>query len=544
MVTRLAILISFLAFAASAQTIHVTDQNLFDLNPETGALTGLVGAHRVKATFWQDKNFTDPFDVTAGLPLRLTITSRADDFQLQVLSSVTASPPNVVWWVIPFLDAGEYELTSVAALPGDSVPVFDRYLTVTGFPTTALSVSLTVTNADATQFGYVGGTNVPGFVRLFSGDNLATGVVDGANLSLFLKGGDGFVANLNGVATGLVARSATGTASVSLVVTNSTTIGTGIRIDMGLSGINAGDAIWARYQGTNVFRVTSAGVIVTNTGLIASGGIATPAITAATVRATGRVETDSYRDSMGVEIYNAAQGPLDNRYQQYGAPSWHPNLVAWWRADGRPVDDSGNTNHATWTGTAAYTNGRMGGAFRTINNGLTAPNSPTLVITNALSLSAWIWQDAHPVSFASPASLWSATGNQRSYGFFMSAVGDPELRWQLNSDGTSASTIIVAMPTALETGRWYHIVGTYIPGTEAAIWVDGVKVSTNLVSGVAVPASLHPSTASFSIGGSTVTAVPAWNGCIDDVRVYNIALTTSNDIRSVMLGLQPLTMSP
>jgi hypothetical protein len=34
MVTRLAILISLFAFAASAQTIHVTTQNVLDLNPE------------------------------------------------------------------------------------------------------------------------------------------------------------------------------------------------------------------------------------------------------------------------------------------------------------------------------------------------------------------------------------------------------------------------------------------------------------------------------------------------------------------------------
>ena len=102
MVTRLAILISLITLSVNAQTIHVTSQNVLDLNPERDALSGLVGSHRIKATF---NDGSDPLDVTAGLPVALLIKSRVDDYQVSVLNSATNVPPDTVWWVVPFLDA-------------------------------------------------------------------------------------------------------------------------------------------------------------------------------------------------------------------------------------------------------------------------------------------------------------------------------------------------------------------------------------------------------------------------------------------------------
>jgi hypothetical protein len=44
------------------------------------------------------------------------------------------------------------------------------------------------------SFGFNGGTSTPQFIRFYSGGNLVTGVVDGANLSLFIEGGGGGIA--------------------------------------------------------------------------------------------------------------------------------------------------------------------------------------------------------------------------------------------------------------------------------------------------------------------------------------------------------------
>ncbi len=46
-----------------------------------------------------------------------------------------------------------------------------------------------VFTSNTVSFGYVDGTNAPAFVRLYGGGILATGVLDGANLNLYLQGG-------------------------------------------------------------------------------------------------------------------------------------------------------------------------------------------------------------------------------------------------------------------------------------------------------------------------------------------------------------------
>jgi len=153
----LAVILASLTLGVNAQTIHITTQNVLDLKPDgTNALSGLVGQQRIKATF---SDGSDPLDVTAGLPIALTVRSRVDDYILPpILNSVTSAPPDTVWWVIPSLSAGEYELTASVVLPGDSFPVFWRYLSVTSAPSAALSL----TNINNITVGDTSVTNIFG----------------------------------------------------------------------------------------------------------------------------------------------------------------------------------------------------------------------------------------------------------------------------------------------------------------------------------------------------------------------------------------------
>ena len=146
MVTRILIAFMLLTLGVNAQTIYVTDQNIFDLVPDRDALTGLAGSQRIKASFWEDPSFTEALDVTAGLPIQLRVSSLVDDYVVSIPNSITSTPPNVVWWVIPSLNAGSYRLQATVNLPGDSFPVFDRYLTLTSAVSAAAVVNLIQTN--------------------------------------------------------------------------------------------------------------------------------------------------------------------------------------------------------------------------------------------------------------------------------------------------------------------------------------------------------------------------------------------------------------
>jgi hypothetical protein len=146
MVRYLTILSIMLASVVSGQTIYVTDQNIFDLVPDRDSISGLAGSQRIRANFWLNNAYDDPLDVTAALPIRLTVKSNVDDFQITVLNNATSAPPNTVWWTIPALSAGSYHLTASATYPDDTFPVFSRFMLLTNVPTAAAIVNVAVTN--------------------------------------------------------------------------------------------------------------------------------------------------------------------------------------------------------------------------------------------------------------------------------------------------------------------------------------------------------------------------------------------------------------
>ena len=149
-----------LAFSLQAQTILVTTNNVLDLNPERDAISALEGAIRIRHTITDG---SDVLDVSAGFPIPLTIASKVDGYTNSVINTITNDGVGVVWWVIPFLSAGEYELKSTVTLPGDSFEVFDRYLSVTSAPSVAAQVTanVNITNVVSSALNiYYWGTNV------------------------------------------------------------------------------------------------------------------------------------------------------------------------------------------------------------------------------------------------------------------------------------------------------------------------------------------------------------------------------------------------
>ena len=146
---RYAILIALLAVSVRAQTIHVTHQNINDLNPEAGRLYAPEGAQRIKASFWQDGMFTDPANIAGGLP-SLTITA-ADGYRISVLSVASNEPPNVVWWVVPFLGPGEYTFNIAG---GSGVGPGSASINVPARSTTNLASITTVNRSNSLRVTY------------------------------------------------------------------------------------------------------------------------------------------------------------------------------------------------------------------------------------------------------------------------------------------------------------------------------------------------------------------------------------------------------
>jgi regulation of enolase protein 1 (concanavalin A-like superfamily) len=86
-----------------------------------------------------------------------------------------------------------------------------------------------------------------------------------------------------------------------------------------------------------------------------------------------------------------------------------------------------------------------------------------------------------------------------------------------------------------EVGVWHHICLTY-DGTTAKLYADGLEVASAAKTWNLIPLRAH-------IGRQVNTLVEFWDGMIDDVRVYNVALTPEG-IKDIMRGEPSLAWNP
>lgn len=131
---------------------------------------------------------------------------------------------------------------------------------------------------------------------------------------------------------------------------------------------------------------------------------------------------------------------------------------------------------------------------------------------SGLSVSAWVNSDSFGV-FNVVASQYTANSGGA---FFLETVGTQ--MWFALSNG-SGYTGLAKYTTALSTGTWYHVVGTW-DGSTTKVYING---------------SLGSQTGSYSgsLGGSSVSLKVGsmldgyWNGKIDEVAVFNSGLSAS-----------------
>jgi len=129
-----------------------------------------------------------------------------------------------------------------------------------------------------------------------------------------------------------------------------------------------------------------------------------------------------------------------------------------------------------------------------------------------MTLEAWV----KPVSLSSWRSilLKEKSGNL-NYALYANTDSDrPSV--EINN-GSSNDTRGAAK---ISTGVWTHLAGTY-DGSTLKLYINGNLVSSKSVSGAATTSS-NP----LRIGGNTVWG-EYFNGLIDEVRIYNKALSQS-----------------
>jgi len=194
-----------------------------------------------------------------------------------------------------------------------------------------------------------------------------------------------------------------------------------------------------------------------------------------------------------------------------------PALTGWWKLDegNGPTanDSSGNGNDGTING-ATWTTGKFNGAldFDGIDDYVEIGTNNFNV--NAGTLSLWV----------------RASGFTTSYSFIFGHSTIPAFanRIQLYTNDLSGNLDLGLGDShrlrtdiiGLDTGVWYHIALTW-DGTNYNVYVNGSLLANGAYSGLS---SLNPF-ADIGNNGVASKRTQAWDGIIDEVRIYNRTLS-------------------
>jgi len=204
----------------------------------------------------------------------------------------------------------------------------------------------------------------------------------------------------------------------------------------------------------------------------------------------------------------------------------NPNLIGWWKFDegpgGTAVDWSGHDNHGSLTGTALSwmpDDGMIGGALSF--NGTASDTDYVEISTADISLTAGtvaMWAKIRP----------NPQAPDTRYFFGHTTIPAWNDRIQLymdNSDtvldlglGDSHATLTDIMNLATET--WYHVALTW-DGGNYVVYVNGEEKANGSYTDLETLNTI----ADIGNDGNPGDRTEAFNGLLDNVRIYNYALS-------------------
>ncbi len=194
-------------------------------------------------------------------------------------------------------------------------------------------------------------------------------------------------------------------------------------------------------------------------------------------------------------------------------------------------DLSGNGNTGTATG-ATWTTGEFGNAlsFNGSSSMVSINDAASLDLTSGMTLEAWVY----PTSLS---STWSDVIFKSGDVYFLMGSTPTSQFPDVGGSFTANNSYGTA---ALAINTWSHLAGTY-DGTTLKLYLNG-----NLVSSVSVSGTIPTSTGALSIGGDSGSG-QYWTGKIDEVRVYNRALSATEvqtDMSNPVMGAVGSRPSP
>ena len=177
-------------------------------------------------------------------------------------------------------------------------------------------------------------------------------------------------------------------------------------------------------------------------------------------------------------------------------------------------DASGNGHTGTLAGAVWAAAGKNGGAasFDGVNDLITVADSALLDLTTGMTVEAWV----RPTLVTNWRTVvMKERSGGLAYTLYSSQTAGRPSAWIRRTSDTETTG-----PAALTANTWAHLAMTY-DGAALRLYVNGTQASSRAVTG-----SITTTTSPLRIGGNAVWG-EYYGGLIDDVRIYNRALTAA-----------------
>ena len=212
-----------------------------------------------------------------------------------------------------------------------------------------------------------------------------------------------------------------------------------------------------------------------------------------------------------------------NSAEASATPSCGPTLIARYAFEGNTSDSSGNANHATTIGAPTFVAGQYGSGLNLNGTSQYAmiPAGIMASVTN-FTIAAWVnWNGG-----GAWQRIFDFGNDTTQYMFLTPSSGSGTFRFTISTNGNVAGAEQILETAPLPIGQWRHVAVTR-NGNTARLYTNGVLAVSGAVT--IAPASFNP--VLNYLGDSQYPADPLFNGRLDELFIYNYALSSTEITR-------------
>lgn len=198
-------------------------------------------------------------------------------------------------------------------------------------------------------------------------------------------------------------------------------------------------------------------------------------------------------------------------------------MISWWPGDQSSLDVM-ELNNGEFI-QPNYTNGLVRDAFEFLGTEprrVTFGDPDSLSLAGSFSIEGWINLASYPTSQAPIMARGDSLGN---FPYSLSVRNDQSVVFHVEDGTTNVADIVSG---AIPTGTWVHVAATLneLSGS-MELYVDGASVGQTNIGFTANPVLDASNVPEVAIGGHSSPVFEALDGLVDELTIYNRALTGS-----------------